>query len=58
MTGNRGNIIPEGVKLTGTIRILDPGMREQVQALLKHTAQQAAMSLGAKALVSIDLGNL
>jgi amidohydrolase len=54
--GNRGNIIPESVKLTGTIRTLDPGMREQVQALIKQTAQQAAMSLGAKALVSIDLG--
>ena len=54
--GNRGNIIPERVKLTGTIRTLDPGMREQVQALIKQTAQQAAMSMGAKALVSIDLG--
>lgn len=54
--GNRGNIIPESVKLTGTIRTLDPVMREQVQALIKRTAQQAAMSLGAKALVSIDLG--
>ncbi|HIG61832.1 MAG TPA: amidohydrolase [Gammaproteobacteria bacterium] len=54
--GNRGNIIPESVKLTGTIRTLDPGMREQVQSLIKQTAQQAAMSMGAKALVSIDLG--
>ena len=54
--GNRGNIIPESVKLTGTIRTLDPVMREQVQSLIKRTAQQAAMSLGAKALVSIDLG--
>ncbi|MBT3427692.1 MAG: amidohydrolase [Gammaproteobacteria bacterium] len=54
--GNRGNIIPEKVKLTGTIRTLDPEMRKQVQVMIKQTVEQAAKSMGAKALVSIDLG--
>ncbi len=37
--GNRGNIIPEKVEMVGTVRTLDPDMREQVLADLKEVVE-------------------
>lgn len=54
--GIRNNIIPDTVKLIGTIRNFDMGIREQIHKKLKHTAMHVAKSAGAEAEVSIDLG--
>ncbi len=54
--GNRGNIIPDEVRMTGTIRTLDLAMREQVHARIIKTAELVAESFGAVAEVEIDEG--
>ena len=54
--GNRGNIIPETVEMTGTIRTLDMTMRDQVHERVRATAEAAAQSLGATAEVTIRRG--
>lgn len=51
--GTRANIVPESVRMTGTIRTYDPGVREQVQRDINLTAEKIAESAGAKATVSI-----
>lgn len=54
--GNRGNIIPEEVVMTGTIRTFDEGMRKDIQERLKKVATMTAESFGAKAEVEIGNG--
>ena len=54
--GVRGNIIPDEVELTGTIRALDPEMRFELHELVKSTAVGVAQSVGATADVEIRLG--
>jgi len=54
--GNRGNIIPDEVRMTGTIRTLDPDMRKEVHARVIKTAELVAESFGATAEVQIDTG--
>ncbi|MFT5164074.1 MAG: amidohydrolase, partial [Alteromonadaceae bacterium] len=54
--GIRNNIIPDSVKLIGTIRNFDMGIRDQIHQKLKHTATYIAKSAGAEAEVKIDLG--
>ena len=54
--GNRGNIIPESVEMTGTIRTLDMAMRDEVHARVRHTAELVAESFGAEAEVVIRDG--
>lgn len=54
--GNRGNIIPDEVRMTGTIRTLDPAMRDEVHARVIRTAELVAESFGATAEVQIDKG--
>ncbi len=51
--GTRANIVPESVRMTGTIRTYDVRVREQVQRDIKLTAEKIAESAGAKATVSI-----
>ncbi len=51
--GTRANIVPESVRMTGTIRTYDARVREQVQRDIKMTAEKIAESAGAKASVSI-----
>jgi amidohydrolase len=55
--GNRFNIIPDTVKLMGTIRTFDEEMRQQIHARLKRTAEQIAASAGALAEISIEPAN-
>ena len=55
--GNRGNIVPDEVKLTGTIRTFDPGMQKGIHERVKRTAERIAESAGATAEVSIEVGN-
>ncbi len=54
--GVRNNIIPDSVMMVGTLRTLDPGMREDVRARVKRTAEQIAAAAGAKAEVWIFPG--
>jgi len=51
--GERWNIIPGKVEMTGTIRTLDKAVRAQVGEKLKKTAQSIAEAAGAKAEVTI-----
>jgi len=54
--GVRNNIIPDDVEMLGTIRSLDPKMREEIHQRIKRTAQDIAQSAGATADVQIDSG--
>jgi amidohydrolase len=54
--GNRGNIIPEEVEMTGTIRTFDPSMRTDVHERIERTAALVAQSFGAEAVVNIRHG--
>lgn len=50
--GVRGNIIPDSVVMTGTIRTFDKAMREDVHMRIKRTAEFIAQASGATAAVS------
>ena len=52
--GVRGNIIPDEVKMMGTIRTFDVGVREELHARLKRTVTAIAESAGAEATITID----
>lgn len=52
--GVRNNIIPEEVKLEGTIRTLDAKMREDIHERIRRTATKIAESAGATAEVEFD----
>lgn len=52
--GNRVNIVPDEVTMSGTIRTFDPRMREGIQERVKRTAEGIAASAGASAEVVID----
>jgi amidohydrolase len=54
--GNRSNIIPDEVTLSGTIRTFDPGMRNQIRERAKRTAESIAASAGAAAEVVLESG--
>ena len=54
--GNRGNIIPEEVEMTGTIRTFDPAMRKDVHARIETTVTKTAEAWGATAEVNIGHG--
>ncbi|AHM59067.1 amidohydrolase [Flammeovirgaceae bacterium 311] len=49
--GVRNNIIPEEVQLDGTVRTLDPQMRELIHERIRRTATKIAESAGATAEV-------
>ncbi len=54
--GNRHNIIPNEVKMIGTLRTYDKGMRDLLMERIKRTASMIAQSAGATAEVSFGLG--
>ena len=54
--GVRHNIIPEEVKMLGTLRTFDPDTREQIHSRVKRTAERIAESAGATAEVHINHG--
>jgi amidohydrolase len=49
--GVRGNIIPDSVVMTGTIRTFDKAMREDIHMRIKRTAELIAQASGATATV-------
>jgi len=54
--GVRQNIIPDDVKLEGTIRTFDEAQRTEIQEHVKHLTTMIAQAGGAKAQVFIDRG--
>ena len=54
--GNRVNIIPDEVKLEGTIRAFDEGQRGEIHAHVKRITEMIAAAGGAKADVRIRRG--
>jgi len=54
--GVRNNIIPDEVELLGTIRALDPELREALHGQVRETAERAAAVVGARAEVVIERG--
>lgn len=54
--GQRANIVPGEVTMTGTIRTFDPAMRDQILAQVRRTAENLALASGATAEVSFDAG--
>jgi len=55
--GVRGNILPDEVELSGTIRALSREVREQLQERIRRTARAIAEGAGATAEIVIDDGN-
>ena len=55
--GNRVNIIPEEVVLTGTIRTFDPAMQKDVHQRIRRAAEGIAQAAGASAKVTITRRN-
>jgi amidohydrolase len=51
--GNRGNIIPDEVVMTGTVRTFDPAMRTSIHEAIRRTATSVAEAAGATAEVKI-----
>ncbi|WYX16826.1 amidohydrolase [Achromobacter xylosoxidans] len=51
--GNRMNIVPDSVAMTGTIRTYDEGMKKDIHQRIERTATQIAQSAGAKADVRV-----
>ena len=54
--GNRVNIIPDEVKLEGTIRTFDEGQRAEIHAHVRRITEMIAAAGGAKAAVAIQRG--
>jgi amidohydrolase len=54
--GNRDNIIPDDVKMEGTIRTFDEQQRDEIHAHVKHITEMIAAAGGAKATVDIQRG--
>ena len=51
--GERFNIIPERVEMTGTIRVFDAKIRKAIHEKIRNTAEMIAKSAGATAEVTI-----
>jgi amidohydrolase len=54
--GVRSNIIPERVRLEGTIRALDETVRSEVHDRIRRTAESIAAAAGGRAEVEIERG--
>jgi amidohydrolase len=54
--GVRNNIIPDSVVMTGTLRMFDPAMQQDIQARIRRTVTDLAAAWGATATVTIVPG--
>lgn len=54
--GNRQNIIPDSAVLIGTVRTFDEGVRGEIHARIRKTAEGIAQAAGASATVELELG--
>ena len=55
-TGEAFNIIPRTVKMTGTVRTLDPEVRDLMESRLKSVTEGLTATFGAKATVTYRRG--
>jgi amidohydrolase len=55
-TGEAFNIIPRTVKMTGTVRSLDPDVRDLMESKLKSVSEGLCATFGAKATVTYRRG--
>lgn len=55
--GTRYNIIPDSVRMEGTMRTFDEGVRRDIQGRIRTTAESIASSAGASVTLQIDDGN-
>jgi len=55
--GTRTNIIPDEVRMAGTIRTFDSGMQKEIHARIRKTAESIAAAAGAAATVRMTVGN-
>jgi amidohydrolase len=55
--GNRTNIIPDEVRMAGTVRVFDEAMAEDILARMKRTAETIGAASGATARVEFSAGN-
>jgi hippurate hydrolase len=55
-TGEAFNIIPRTVKMTGTVRSLDPDVRDLMESKLKSVSEGLTATFGAKATVTYRRG--
>ncbi len=56
--GVRSNIIPDSVVMTGTVRTLDPAMREDIPKRIERVARGIAQAAGASVDVDVGEGGL
>ena len=54
--GNRTNIVPDEVRMAGTVRTFDASMRDEVKERIKRTATSIAAAAGATAEVTFSPG--
>jgi amidohydrolase len=54
--GSRHNIVPDQVRMSGTIRTFDPEMRKEILARVKRTVEGIASAAGATAELILDEG--
>jgi amidohydrolase len=54
--GNAPNVVANRVEMTGTVRTLDPAVRERVLARVRETAEGVAAALGGRAELTIEAG--
>jgi amidohydrolase len=54
--GNTTNVIPDQVKLMGTFRAMNEEWRYKAHGLIRQVTEQVAASMGAEALLHIDIG--
>ncbi len=50
------NVIPQVVKMKGTVRTMDPGVQDQVQQRIAEIVEGTALALGARAEVAYNRG--
>ena len=50
-SGTRFNIIPESSEMIGTVRTLDPKMREMIETRMKEMVEGIAKAYGGEALI-------
>jgi amidohydrolase len=55
-SGNRDNIIPDDLKMEGTIRTFDEGQRDEIHAHIQKISEMIAAAGGAQAKVMIKRG--
>ena len=54
--GNRTNIVPDSAVLIGTVRTFDEGVRSDIHARIRRTAEGIAQSASARVTVQMELG--